>query len=222
MLSTSRARVARAACCPCGGVTGGQAARGTAAQRVFLIVPADIAGGVAQIPAVAEFRVGGAVYEVALRGIDRTRWTRMNPPNYVERSHVLLGRTVDAGRVWDTIAAARYLRTQFGKATPIYLFGEGLAALLAVYAALWEPEIAGVIVKNPPPSHMDAAAPQFLNILRVCDVPEPLGMLAPRPLVVYDAAKTIADRTAAIYAATGATGQFTTPSTAAGTGTVRP
>jgi dienelactone hydrolase len=41
------------------------------------------------------------------RGIGATRWTRKNPPNYVERSHVLLGRTVDAGRVWDVIAAAR-------------------------------------------------------------------------------------------------------------------
>jgi hypothetical protein len=29
---------------------------------------------------------------------------------------------------------------------------------------------------------MDNAAPQFLNVLRVCDVPESLGLLAPRPL----------------------------------------
>ena len=40
------------------------------------------------------------------RGVGATRWTRKNPPNYVERSHVLLGRTVDSGRVWDVIAAA--------------------------------------------------------------------------------------------------------------------
>src|SRR5262249_15404179 len=28
-------------------------------------------------------------------------WTRVSPPNYVERSHALLGRTVDQGRVLD-------------------------------------------------------------------------------------------------------------------------
>jgi dienelactone hydrolase len=43
------------------------------------------------------------------RGIGATKWTRKNPPNYVERSHALLGRTVDVGRVWDVIAATRYL-----------------------------------------------------------------------------------------------------------------
>src|SRR5204863_3232403 len=43
------------------------------------------------------------------RGIGGTRWTRKNGHNYVERSHALLGRTVDTGRVWDIIATAEYL-----------------------------------------------------------------------------------------------------------------
>ena len=46
------------------------------------------------------------------RGIGATRWTRKDPPNYVERSHVLLGRTVDAGRVWDVIAAAKFAASE--------------------------------------------------------------------------------------------------------------
>src|SRR5262249_53906134 len=36
-------------------------------------------------------------------------WASKSPPNYVERSHALLGRTVDEGRVWDIVAVARYL-----------------------------------------------------------------------------------------------------------------
>jgi hypothetical protein len=67
----------------------------------------------------------------------------------------------------------------------VYLAGEGAAGVLAAYAALWEPEIAGVVLKEPPPGHMSDGAPQFLNVLRVCDVPDVLGMLAPRPLKVF-------------------------------------
>jgi hypothetical protein len=35
-------------------------------------------------------------------------------------------------------------------------------------------------------THMDSQAPQLLNVLRVCDAPDALGMLAPRPLVLLD------------------------------------
>ncbi len=144
---------------------------------------------------------GDRAYVCAPRGVDQTRWTRKNPPNYVERSHVLLGCTVDAGRVWDIIAAARFLHAE---SIPVYVAGEGSTAVLAAYAALLEPDIAGVIAVTPPASHMDANAPQFLNVLRVCDIPDVFGMLAPRPLTLQgysgDALRTLRR----IYAAAGA------------------
>jgi len=136
------------------------------------------------------------VYVCAPRGVNQTRWTRKNPPNYVERSHVLLGRTVDTGRVWDIIAAARSLHEE---SIPVYVAGEGPAAVLAAYAALWEPEIAGVIAVNPPASHMDANAPQFLNVLRVCDISDAFGMLAPRPLILKGYGGDAWSRVAQIY-----------------------
>jgi dienelactone hydrolase len=151
---------------------------------------------------------GDEFYLCAPRGVDRTRWTRKDPPNYVERSHVLLGRTVDGGRVWDVAAAARYLYARHGGKVPVYLLGEGPAGVLAAYAAVWEPEIAGVILNKPPLSHMEADAPAILNILRVCDIPDVLGMLAPRPLTVYGPPSPSLDRTAAIYQAAGAAGEF--------------
>ena len=86
--------------------------------------------------------------------------------------------------------------------------GEGPAGVLAAYAALWEPEIAGVILNKPPLSHMEADAPALLNVLRVCDIPDVLGMLAPRPVVVYAAPSPSLDKTAAIYQAAGAAGKF--------------
>jgi dienelactone hydrolase len=151
---------------------------------------------------------GDDVYLCEPRGVGGTRWTRKNPPNYVERSHVLLGRTVDTGRVWDVIATARYLRAQREGKVPVYVVGEGAAGVLAAYAALWEAEIDGAILSKPPLSHMADGAPQFLNVLRVCDVPDVLGMLAPRPLTVYAALGEPLDKVAAIYAAAGSSAKF--------------
>jgi dienelactone hydrolase len=142
------------------------------------------------------------------RGMGATRWTRKNPPNYVERSHALLGRTVDTGRVWDVAAAAKYLATQrradqtAGPAT-VVVAGKGAAGLIAAYAAIWTPEIAQVTLISPPATHMDATAPQFLNVLRVCDVPEALGLVAPRPLTIVGSLADPFDATSAAYKAGG-------------------
>ncbi|TKJ36494.1 MAG: hypothetical protein CEE38_11825 [Planctomycetes bacterium B3_Pla] len=151
---------------------------------------------------------GDHVYVCSPRGVNQTRWTRKDPPNYVERSHVLLGRTVDTGRVWDIIAAARYLRGKYGEDVPVHVLGEGAAGVLAAYAALWEPDISGVMLNEPPLSHMDDESPQFLNVLRVCDVPDVLGMLAPRELTMYGKRADLLDKVAEIYAAAGASAKF--------------
>lgn len=142
---------------------------------------------------------GDHVYVCVPRGVGPIRWIRKNPPNYVERSHVLLGRTVDTGRVWDIIATSRYLHGKYNGDIPVYVLGEGAAGVLAAYAALWEPEIAGVILNRPSLSHMNAEAPQFLNALRVCDVPDVLGMLAPRALTIYIDRRDVLGKVAQIY-----------------------
>jgi len=138
------------------------------------------------------------------RGIGPTRWTRKNPPNYVERSHVLLGRTVDTGRVWDVAATARYLKTKHESKVPVFVAGEGPPGILAAYAALWESEIDGVMLKTPPQTHMADDAPQLLNVLRVCDIPDVLGMLAPRPLTLCSVDEKPLKRIGTAYAAAGA------------------
>lgn len=148
-------------------------------------------------------RPGDQVYYCAPRGIGPTRWTRKNPPNYVERCHVLLGRTVDTGRVWDVIAAARYLKKQHSASVPVHVAGEGATAVLAAYAALWEPDIDGAVLYRPPHTHMDPDAPQLLNVLRVCDIPDALGMLAPKPITLFADQSEHWQRTSAAYAALG-------------------
>jgi hypothetical protein len=124
------------------------------------------------------------------RGIGATRWTIKNPPNYVERAHALLGRTVDAGRVWDVIAAAKFVSKadEIANSVPpeIRVAGRGAAGVIAAYAAALDESIKGAVLIAPPLTHMDNAAPQFLNVLRVCDVPHALGLIAPRPLRIFD------------------------------------
>jgi dienelactone hydrolase len=143
---------------------------------------------------------GDTLYVLEPRGVGATRWTRKNPPNYVKRSHVLLGRTVDTGRVWDVAAAARYLRDKH-EGAEVTVLGDGAAGVVAACAALWEPEIAGVVLAGPPLTFMADQAPPLLNVLRVCDVPELVGMLAPRPVTIFAERSKPLDKAAAIYAA---------------------
>jgi dienelactone hydrolase len=180
---------------------------GQAVQRIILLVkPVDSREeGSSFLDGSAG--TGDAIWKCEPRGVGRTRWTRKNPPNYVERSHVLLGQTADTGRVLDVVAAARYLKKEHG--VPLWVAGEGGAAVLAAYAALFEDEIEGAILGSPPLTHMDAGAPQFLNVLRVCDVSDVLGMLAPRRLAVNGQKKVDLERIARIYAAAGSPGKFT-------------
>ncbi len=146
------------------------------------------------------------IYTCRPRGVGELRWTTKTPPNRFERQAVLVGQTLDQGRVRDVIAAARYM----SKATkmPIVVAGEKSAGILAAYAALLEPDIAGAIVKDPPATHMDPAAPQFLNVLRVCDIPETLGMIAPRPLTLLNGGE-LATKVKTIYTAAGGSGRLT-------------
>jgi dienelactone hydrolase len=153
-------------------------------------------------------KAGDSVYLFAPRGVDQTRWTRKNPPNYVERSHVLLGRTVDTGRVWDIIATVRYLQRKHNNNIPVHVLGEGAGGILAAYAALLAPEIAGVTLHKPPLSHMDNESPQLLNVLRVCDIPDVLGMLAPHTLTIYSNRGDKLDKIGKIYSAAGASENF--------------
>jgi len=185
----------------------GKPAKG--ARRVLLLVQgAEAADG---LPGWARGirKAADHVYLCAPRGVGPTRWTRKNPPNYVERCEVLLGRTADTGRVWDVAAAARYLRAGHGDEVPVCVAGQGAAGVLGAYAALWEPDIAEVALVRPPMDHMQDEAPQFLNVLRVCNIPDVLGMLAPRPLTIHGPGGAPLKKVAEIYAAAGSSGRLT-------------
>ena len=128
-------------------------------------------------------RRGRSVWVCRPRGVGPTRWTRRNPPNYVERSHLLLGRTVDGDRVTDVVAAARYLRSTHG-VRKLAVGGSGAGGIIAAYAAICDEAVVEAHLRDVPATHLDARSPQFLGVLRRADLPWVLGALAPRPLVI--------------------------------------
>ena len=132
-------------------------------------------------------------------------WTRKNPPNYVERAHALLGRTIDAGRVWDVQATARWLHEAEGNELSVGVLGKGQAGVLGAYAALFENCIAEVTLVDPPSTHRDG--PHFLGVMKVLDVPDVLGLLAPRQVALINAKDAVFERTADAYKAAGYAGR---------------
>ena len=152
------------------------------------------------------FSEGAAVHVLVPRGSGDRQWTRKSPPNYVERAHALLGRTADQGRVWDIAATVRYLDEKHKGKLRWKVIGRYQAGVLAAYAGLFEPGIAEVVAVEPPPSH--DLGPTFLNVLRLLDIPEAFGLLAPRPLTVVNAEPKAAKRTQQIYTLAGAKGKF--------------
>jgi cephalosporin-C deacetylase-like acetyl esterase len=154
----------------------------------------------------------GIVEAIGPRGTDfmGPRWTRKSPPNYVERAHPLIGKTVDHQRVYDIVALVRYLTDMYKKThkktTDWNVSGAGEGGILAAYAALFEPSVREITIIEPPVSHRDG--PIFLNVMRVLDIPEALGLLAPRPLTLINAKDKAFDRTAEIYKLAGAADKF--------------
>jgi dienelactone hydrolase len=133
-------------------------------------------------------------------------WTKKSPPNYVERSHVLLGHTTDEGKILDFLESVRYLQKEWGL-KEIRIGGYGRDGILAAYAALLDPSITEVIIVDPPKSHKEG--PYFLNVLQVLDIPDALGMLAPRKLTLINANDPAFDRVERIYKLAGAADKLT-------------
>jgi dienelactone hydrolase len=137
----------------------------------------------------------------------RGGWEHKSPPNYVERAHALLGQTVDQGRVWDVAATARLLTEQGTRRKVCRVIGRRQAGILAAYAALFEPAIADVVVVDPPASHLEG--PHFLGVLRVLDIADALGMVAPRTLTLAGAPEGVRRRVEEVYQRAGVVDRLT-------------
>ncbi len=160
------------------------------------------------------------VTQDGIRGDDS--WTKKSPPNYVERSLALLGKTVDQEKLFHFLSFIKKVNWEHDPANKNWghrhnkpgkldwkVVGKGETGIIAAYAALlFEPSIKEVVIIDPPKSHTEG--PIFLNVLRVLDIPEALGLLAPNvKLTLINARDPAFDRTEQLYRLAGAADKLT-------------
>jgi cephalosporin-C deacetylase-like acetyl esterase len=136
---------------------------------------------------------------VGPRNTGSLRWDDP-PPFYIQRALPLVGRTVDRCRLDDVLAAVNQVLAVPGD-SQVRIIGRGAAGIIAAYTALLEPRLAEAMVVDPPSSHREG--PIFLNVLRVIDIPEALGLLAPRPLTIWSAQPAAFEATLSLYEVAG-------------------
>ncbi|MDD2239413.1 MAG: acetylxylan esterase [Kiritimatiellae bacterium] len=121
----------------------------------------------------------------------------------IERTAAVVGRSVAAMRVWDVRRAVAWAlldrRLAISETT---VYGCGEAGLAGLYAAVLDPAIEHVVLREPPTSHLTGFA--LPTILRDTDVDEVAGLLAPRRLTLLAAPEGTLACTRAIYELTGA------------------
>ena len=69
------------------------------------------------------------------------------------------------------------------KDVPLWLQGKNDMAGIALYASLFEPDVARLDLWHPPASHRQG--PIFLNVLRVLDMPQAIALAFPRQVRLY-------------------------------------
>jgi dienelactone hydrolase len=98
----------------------------------------------------------------------------------LRRRFQLLGQTVDGMRVWDIQRAAAALRSQEAyRPLPLVLQGEEAMGVNVLYAGLFVPDVAHFELRDLPGSHMKEA-PDYLNVLRILDLPQAVALAADR------------------------------------------
>jgi hypothetical protein len=128
---------------------------------------------------------------VAPRGVGPTRWSEADPfdpkkpaSHQIRRRFALIGQTLDGQRVWDVRRALACLRTVPDlKDVPLWLQGKQDMAGIALYAGLFEPDVARFDLWHPPATHR--RGPTFLNVLRVLDMPQAVALALPRQVKLY-------------------------------------
>jgi dienelactone hydrolase len=155
-----------------------------AKQLAGEVLPQPSADSYAQLKQILSTNRGVAF--VAPRGIGPTAWSgNAKQKINILRRFMLLGQTLDGMRVWDVRCATQAVRSIDGLANvPLSLIGDEELSGIALYAALFEPNIEGVYVHGLPKTHR--IGPNFLNVLRYLDIPQAVAMVAQRSHVGID------------------------------------
>ncbi len=128
-------------------------------------------------------RLGGEVGALIIfppRGIGPDAW---NPNErkqvQIRRRFMLLGQSVEGMRIWDVRRAVQAVRRLPGfESRPLVLEGRGSAAGWALYAAVFEPNLAELRLSGLRARHRDG--PIVLNVERFLDLPQVVAMVMER------------------------------------------
>ena len=111
----------------------------------------------------------------APRGVGLTAWSGDEKVlTRIRRRFMLLGQTLDGMRVWDIRRAVQVLhQVRADDRGRIGLRADGLMAVNALYAALFEPIVRQLDLMRLPKSHTEG--PDYLGVLKLCDIPQVLA-----------------------------------------------
>jgi hypothetical protein len=116
----------------------------------------------------------------APRGVGLSAWTGDEKKRtQIRRRFMLLGQTLDGMRVWDirrAVQAVHFVRD--ADLAKVELRSSGTMGVDALYAALFEPGVRWLELAQLPRSHRDG--PDYLNVLKVLDIPQTLEMAGER------------------------------------------
>lgn len=125
----------------------------------------------------------------------------------LERTAMLTGRSIAALRTWDVLRTVAWaVRDRGIEPSGISVYGRGDAGVAGLYAALFDSSIDHVVLRDPPASHVDGAA--LPMVLRLTDLDEAAGALAPRRLTLLSRRRDGFERTRSLYGLQGAPGAF--------------
>ena len=125
---------------------------------------------------------------VAPRGVGLSSWDSSSKKQlHNRRRFMLLGQTLAGMQVYDVRRAVQALRSlDSTKDAKVVLSGDRDMSAVALYASLFEPNIASVTLRSPPASH--DAGPDLLNVRRYLDLPAAAALAADRAeLTIYAA-----------------------------------
>jgi len=121
------------------------------------------------------------------RGIGPTAWDQAAfKQTQHRRRFALLGQTLDGMRLWDTLRSVVALKQRAGGSRgKLWLQAKGTMAGIGVYAAIMDWRIERLDLYDLPVSHRNG--PEFLNVLKLTDVPQSVAHLRYRAnVVIYD------------------------------------
>jgi pimeloyl-ACP methyl ester carboxylesterase len=124
-----------------------------------------------------------ALVLVAPRGVGPSAWPAEKDLQ-IRRRFSLLGQTLDGMRVWDVRRGLAALRRVIDvpQGATLALVGEGQAAALAMWAAVFEPSVTELVLENPPTTVREG--PALLNLERIMTQAQALTLVHPRDVVI--------------------------------------